>query len=210
MFQPRCLLGLSGLLLAAAVSAEINDGELRILEAQPSPPPHHQRKHISIEPQSLETGWVRDQQCHEHLDPVAAMQIVFAPGKVRQLRITRTERLERAWIEGSSVQVTNVQAGAMLCLESELRILELDTATGLYRLESGPYMRRFLDGFFPLQLSLDIRYPADRLRLVDLQPSALRANSRLLPGRFQLEVVFEGRLDIHLQFEPVGPDQSDS
>jgi len=210
MFQPRCLVGLSGLLLVAAVSAEINDGELRILEAKPSPPPHHQHKQISIDPQALESGWVRDRQCHEHLDPVAAMQIVFAPGKVRQLRVARTEHLERAWIEGSSVQATNVQADAMLCLESELRILVHDTATGLYRLESGPYMRRFLDGFFPLRLSLDIRYPADRLRLVDLQPSALRTRSRLLPGRFQLEVIFEGRLDIQLQFEPVGPDQPDS
>lgn len=205
MLRPRRLIWLSGLLLASAVAAEINEGELRFLEALPSPPPHHHHKQITIDRQSLESGWVRDRQCHKHLDPVPAVQIVFAPGKVRHLRITRAERIERTWVEGSSVQATGLQPEAMLCLESELRVLEHDTATGLYLLHSGPYMRRFLDGFFPLQLSLDVDYPADRLRVVDIQPAGLRTKSRLLPGRLQIEVVFEGKLDIHMQFKPVGP-----
>ena len=210
MLQPRLIACVAGLLLVTAVSAAINEGELRFLESLPSPPPHHHRKHISIDRQSLESGWVRDRQCHEHLDPVAAMQIVFAPGKVRRLRVTRTEHIERAWIEGSSVQVANIGAGAVLCLESELHVLKHDSATGLYQLDSGPYMRRFLDGYFPLRLSLDIDYPADRLRLIDLQPADLRAKSRLLPGRMQLEVIFEGRLELRMQFEPISPGQPDA
>lgn len=210
MLQPRLMVCMAGLLLATAASAEISEGELRFLESLPGPPPHHHRKQISIDRQSLESGWVRDRQCHEHMDPVAALEIVFAPGKVRRLRVTRTEHIERAWIEGSSVQAANIGPEAVLCLESELRVLKHDSATGLYHLDSGPYMRRFLDGFFPLRLSLDIDYPADRLRLIDLQPADLRAKSRLLPGRMQLEVIFEGKLDIRMQFEPISPGQPGS
>jgi hypothetical protein len=199
----RPWLFLLGLLVVTIGAADINEGELHFLEAAPNPLLHHHRKHLTIDRQSLDDGWIRDRQCHEHLDAVAAMQIVFAPGKVRQLRITQVENIGRAWIEGSSVQAIDVKPDAVLCLESELRALERDPATGLFLLASGPYMRRYLDGFFPLRLSLDIDYPADRLRIVDVQPTAVRAKSRLQPGRLQLHTTFEGRLNIHVQFEPV-------
>ena len=194
---------LAGLLPAALVLAEISGGELRLLTDSPDPPPHHHSKHIEIVPASLDSGWVQDRQCHRHLDPVAALEIVFGAGKVRQLQITRSEGIGATQVAGNSVQLQDVGKNATLCLESELLLLERDPLSGQYVLTSGPYMRRFLDGYFPMRLTLEIVYPPDRLRFVDMQPDLLRACTRLLPGQLRLDALFEGRLELAIRFEPV-------
>ena len=193
----------AGLLPAALAAAEISGGELRLLTESPGAPPHHYSKRIEIGPASLDSGWVLDRQCHMHLDPVAALEIVFGAGKVRRLRITRSENIGDARVVGHSVQLQNVGKNASLCLESELHSLERDPLTGRYVLASGPYMRRFLDGYFPMRLTLEISYPHDRLRLVEAEPGLLRTRARLLPGRLKLDVLFEGRLGLMIYFEPV-------
>jgi hypothetical protein len=196
---------LLALLAASAAAGEISGGELRFLATPPEPPPHHHSKHLILRPDSLASGWVEDRQCHERLDPVNAMQIMFGPGRVRRLRITRAERIGEARIDGNSVQLRQVGENARLCLTAETRLLEYDPLLRQYTLTSGPYLRRFLDGYFPLQLSVEIDYPADRLKLVDIQPPELRAGSRSSPGRLHLESLFEGRLVLVLHFAPLTP-----
>jgi hypothetical protein len=199
----RLALLIAGWLLAATANADINEGDLRLLADRPDPPPHLHSKQIRIIPESLDDGWVRDRQCHARLDPVAALDIVFGEGKVRHLHITHAENIGEARVTQHAVELRNIGQNAVLCLESELRLLERDSLSGHYLLVSGPYMRRFLDGYFPLQLVLDIDYPADRLRILELQPQALQPHSRLLPGRVRIEVLFEGRLEIAIRFEPL-------
>lgn len=195
--------------LAGAVPApaatEIAGHELRILSAPVDPPPHHHSKHLIIRPESLRTGWVIDRQCHENLDPVAAMQVVFGAGKVRKLRITRSDNIGAARVEGDSVQLERVGANAVLCLESENRALEYDPLLRQYTLVSGPYMRRFLDGYFPMRVSFNLEYPPQRLRLVGLQPAVLRAGASTPPGRVRIETLFEGELRLVLRFEAGAP-----
>lgn len=196
---------LLALLAASAPAGEISGGELHFLTTPPEPPPHHHSKRLILRPDSLASGWVEDRQCHGRLDPVNAMQIVFGPGRVRHLRITRAERIGEARIEDNSVQLRQVGENAQLCLSAETRLLEYDPLLRQYILTSGPYLRRFLDGYFPLQLSVEIEYPADRLRLVDIQPAELRAGSQSSPGRLHIETLFEGRLILVLRFAPITP-----
>jgi hypothetical protein len=198
------ILLLAGLLTATRVPAEISGGELRLLTRVLDPPPHHHSKRIEISAGSLDSGWVRDRQCHMHLDPVAALEIVFGADKLRWLRITRSENIGSAKVVGPSVQLQDVGKNAVLCLEGELRLLERDRLTGHYVLTTGPYMRRFLDGYFPMRLTVEISYPPDRLRFVELQPDSLRARTRVLPGRVNLSALFEGRLFVEMRFETVG------
>lgn len=206
--MPRSRLALlfAGLLLAGpAQAAEIGGAELRFL-APPATPLHHHRKQLVIRPESLASGWVENNQCHEHLDPVAALEVVFGPGRVRRLRITRAEHIGSARVEGSSVQLQDIGPSAVLCLASENRLLEYDAALRQYTLTSGPFMRRFLDGYFPMHVSFELEYPAERLRLLDIQPPELRIGALTAPGRVQLEAWFEGRLDIGLRFAPATHD----
>jgi len=183
-----------------ALASEIADKDLRLLTEPIEPAPHHHSKHLIIRPDSLKSGWVVDRQCHERLDPVPAMQVVFGAGKVRNLRVTRHDNIGHAQVEGDSVQLRQVRTYAVLCLESENHALGFDPLLNQYVLASGPYMRRFLDGYFPMQVSLNVEYPAQLLRLVDIQPPELRPGAGTPPGRVQINVLFEGELRIRLRF----------
>ncbi|MBI5611911.1 MAG: hypothetical protein HY942_02405 [Gammaproteobacteria bacterium] len=199
----RALALAAGLLLvtsATLAAPEINEGALQVLPEPPAEPAHHHHKHLTISAESLDTGWVTDRQCHYQLDQVGAMEVTFAPGRVRALEIARAEHIEKAWVEGSSVQLKNVGPNAVLCIHSENRILERDPSTGAYLLTSGPYMRRFLDGYFPLRVSLQLDYPAQLLVLKEIDPPEIRPHATLRPGQLRLDAWFEGRLVLRLTF----------
>ncbi len=191
--RPLLLAALAGIPLAAA-DGEINEGELHFLAAAPAGPVHHHQKHLIITRDSLKTGWVIDRQCHYHLDRVGALEVVFNPERVRSLEITRADNIERAWIKDHSVQLENVGAQAVLCIHSENRALERDPRSGGYILTSGPYMRRFLDGYFPMRVSLSLDYPAQQLSLAGLEPAEIRLKSHSAPGHLRIDALFEGRL----------------
>ena len=196
------------LLLAAAgphANDEINEGELHFLSKPPQAAVHHHHKHIIVTPESLKTGWIVNRQCHYNLDQVSVMEVVFTPGRVRALEITRAENIEKAWVEDGSVQLKNVGANAVLCLSSENRTLAHDAQTGLYTLTSGPYMRRFLDGYFPMRVSLILEYPSALLSLKDMTPTDPGLKATLTPGQARIDTLFEGRLTITLHFAPKNP-----
>lgn len=192
----------SALLAATSVHAEgedINEGELRFLREAPKTPPHRQSKHLTIKPDSLASGWIANRQCHYELDRVSAMEIVFGKDRVRKLKVSSAQNIERVWIEGSTVQMTNIGADAFVCVESENRILERDIGDA-YVLKSGPYMRRFLDGYFPMKVDLTIDYPPNLLTVTGIEPEVLKTASSLAPGRLTVNALFEGRLMINLHF----------
>lgn len=203
MYRLRLASVIAGWLLSATVSGldfDINEGDLRFLDSVPGSPPYHHSVQLILRPDSLKTGWLVNRQCHKRLDVVPAMQVVFSPGRMRNLRILQAEDIGQARVEDSTVQLTNVGTQALLCLESEIRRLDYDPGLQQYVLTSGPHMRRFLDGYFPMQVTFDLEYPVDRLQLIDIQPQELRARASTPPGRVRLEALFEGRLDILLRF----------
>jgi hypothetical protein len=181
--------------------ADINEGELRFLSEPPTAPVHLHDSRVTISAESLRSGWVENRQCHYRLDRVAALQVVFHPGRVRKLRVLRAENIGRAWVEGASVQLENVGADAVLCLASENRALRR-RSDGAYEWHGGPYMRRFLDGYFPMQARVAIGYPADALRVASLEPAELRLGAVQQPGHLRVDALFEGRLEIAVVFAP--------
>ena len=133
------------------------------------------------------------------------MEVVFAPGQARALKIARAENIEKAWVEDGSVQLKNVGPNAVLCIHSENRILEHDPSTGTYLLTSGPYTCRFLDRYFPIRVSLQLDYPAQLLSLKEIGPSDIQSHATLLPGQVRLDAWFEGRLVMRLRFALKNP-----
>lgn len=181
----------------------VNEGTLHFLETPPDKPVHHHQNWFRIDEASLATGWVRLLQCHDNLDAVPRAQITFREGFVRDLKVVNFTEIENAWIEGASVQLVNVRRGARLCLAAETRALR-DTGNGYYNLYSGPYMRKFLDGYYPMRLTLDIEYPASLLNLLDVSPSAQAGfHVENLPGHLHMDAIFEGMLQTLAQFERI-------
>lgn len=182
-------------------AADVNEGVLHFLATPPAKAVHHHHNRIRIDPDSLRTGWVSLAQCHDHLDPVAAAQITFRDGFVRDLKVDSFSGIEQAWVEGASVQLKNVAPGARLCLSAHTRALR-DTGGGYYILFSGPYLRKFLDGYYPMRVTLEIRYPVRSLSLVDVSPPAQPGLSLVVqPGTIRIDALFEGELQTHIQFE---------
>ncbi len=187
---------------------DINEGELRFLDRPPDTPPHLHSTHVFVTEDSLTSGWVTAKQCHYHLDQVSALQVVFNKRRVRNIRILQFDNIGRAWVEGASVQVKNVGKDAVLCILSENLAIKRNESERTYEWHGGPYMRRFLDGYFPMQVKLAIDYPADRLRLESIDPGTLRFKTVANPGMVRLDALFEGKLDITIRFADTGTPPS--
>jgi hypothetical protein len=178
----------------------VNEGPLRFLETPPAKPVHHHQNRIRIEPASLVSGWVALSQCHDHLDAVPRTQITFREGFVRDLKIDVSSGIEKAWTEGASVQLKNVAPGARLCLSAQTRALR-STGHGVFSLVNGPYMRKFLDGYYPMRVTLEVEYPQQTLRLSSVSPPpqpGLTVVER--PGSIRLDGLFEGELRTSIEF----------
>ncbi|MEW5769706.1 MAG: hypothetical protein AB1831_05010 [Pseudomonadota bacterium] len=183
--------------------ADVSDGELRFLTRLPDKPVHHHQNRITIDDASLADGWVRLQQCHTHLDVVPSSQVVYREDFVRKLRVTHAEGIGRAWVEGPSVQLADVGHDARLCIEAETRALSARSGDS-YFLRNGPYMRRFLDGYYPMRVSLSVHIATPRLRFRSIDPPPQPGFSvTASAGDVDIEATFEGRLRIESRFELV-------
>lgn len=184
--------------LAARIDA-VNEGALVFLGDRPVSGVHHHSSRVSITPQSLQDGWVVLEQCHADLDQVSAAQIVFNPARSRLLQVISVRNIERAFPEDNTIQLRGINADSQVCLRAESRALQI-VDSGVFELQNGPFMRRFLDGYYPLKLSLQVDFP-QTLKLVDFQPDAqpgFAVDDQ--PGRLTVETVFEGQLRTVFRF----------
>jgi hypothetical protein len=185
--------------------AEVSEGDLTLLSSPPARPVHHHRNRIRIRESSLQDGWIGLEQCHEHLDPVGALEIVYHPGRIRNLRILSSSHIETSRVSDAKVELTGIGHGASLCLSAESRALIL-LDDGRYRLRNGPYMRRFLDGYYPMHVTLEIEYPPGLLEPAGFRPQPGAAGRmEQSPGLLHWESWFKGTLFTEFDFHAVTP-----
>lgn len=177
--------------------------ELHFLTKPPKKAPHRHSTHITISEETLKTGWVQNKQCHYNLAQVSALEVVFRKGGVRNLQIARADNIKKAWVEKHSVQLTDVGKDAVLCIVSETQSFKVDTLDGTYTWRGGPYMKRFLDGYFPMQVNLAVDFPPHKLKLISMDPAALKSRSVNFSGHIRLDTMFVGKLVILLKFQPI-------
>lgn len=181
---------------------DVNSGELAFLAVLPDKRVPHSHNRLRILASSLDDGWLEQSQCHENLDPVPLAEVVYKYREMRDLRVVSTVGIERAWVEGQSVQMENISHGAVLCVAAAARLLRREGEE--YVMRNGPFQRRFLDGYFPLRVSLTLEYPAERLHVVSIAPPEQPGFAvRREPGRITLEALFEGKLYTEVRFRAV-------
>jgi len=184
-------------------TGEVNEGALSFLRQRPDGRLHHHANRVTIAEQSLQDGWVTLQQCHEGLDPVPRLQIVYHPERVRQLRVTAQRNVQRAEVVGARVELSDVGRDARICISARSLAL-VATDDGGFVLRNGPFMRRFLDGFYPMRVSMKVRWPNGVLRLGAVQPAVqpgFRVTERL--DGVDFEALFEGRLSTRIHLFPL-------
>lgn len=183
--------------------SDVNDGDLHFLTQEPAKPVHHHQNHLFLDDHSLSTGWVRLEQCHQHLDAVPTMQIVYSKDRIRKLAVLRSENIGKSWVHEHTVQMERVEHNALICISAESLALNADGKGG-YSLSNGPYMRRFLDGYYPMRVSMDVTLETDRLRFVDVSPAPQPGFRFARDGaHLGYDALFEGRLSTILRFAEI-------
>lgn len=187
-------------LLAAPVAPALTlddvarEGELRFLAERPDPGAYWYESSVQITGESLHTGLVQLSTCHRQLDPNRKIVIAFNPERVQRITVTSTEGVEQARVQGHLVELANVQRGGSICIDLSSRALErVDDNT--WRLHAGPLMRRYLDGYLPMQARLAFRWPEGLLRLKETTPGeqpGVRIGAS--DSGAQLDLVFAGRM----------------
>jgi len=178
----------------------VNDGDLVFLGNPPAKAVHHHHNNIVIDRESLSSGWVAIHQCHDNLDVFDRVEIVFDATRVAELTVLNFAGIARAEVVGASVQLEGVRAGARLCIA--LRSRALWPEGDRFELRNGPYMRKFLDGYYPMHVTMDVRFPPDLLRYTGVDPKPQTGfDVRNESGAVMLDAWFEGRLTTRVQFQ---------
>lgn len=183
-------------------ASHVNEGELTFLtKLTDAKPVHHHQNKVSITADTIRNGWVQLTQCHENLDQVGRLQITFRPGYVKDMQVSERHNIAEAWVEGHTVQLRDIGEQARICLEAHTRALK-DNGNGFFGLANGPYMRKFLDGYYPMRVSMHIRYPEELLQVVNVSPESqpgfvVEEKS----GELSFDAIFEGELRTSVQFQ---------
>lgn len=182
--------------------SQSSDHQLTFIPPPEDKPVLHSINTISITPQSMETGWVSLEQCYLQLDAVPDMEVTYQYKAMRKLKIMTAHNIEQAHVQGQSLQLTNVDKAAHLCVSAEVRIF-YHNKDGSYQLVNGPFHRQFLDSFFPYHLSMKIIYPSSLLQFADIQPESQPGfQVEQYENILQIESHFTGKLYTVVRFKP--------
>jgi pimeloyl-ACP methyl ester carboxylesterase len=152
-------------------------------------------------PNSLMDGWLSLTQCHYNLDPVKALEIVYAQDKTRKLNVISQQHIGSAKAEGNRVELRDIQGSAHVCISAETKGLE-QIAHNQWQLKRGPFMRRYLDGYYPMQASLEVDWSDMPLHLINHYPSEqMGVQTNVQAQSFRATYRFEGQLSPQLLFE---------
>lgn len=150
---------------------------------------------------SLKTGWVVIEQCYRNLDPVSQLEVVYEYQQIRKLEVTHQHLVGKLWIAGQTIQMENLSKGASVCTRAEVKILR-HANKDKYLLLAGPFKRKFLDGYYPMHVKLNIQYPADRLILNEMFPEAAPGfNLTHNNGLVKIDTRFTGKLYLAMSFK---------
>ena len=185
--------------LWAPLASEVNRGEVEFLAPEAAAGVHHHYNEIVLAASSLEDGWVTLRQCHRDLDRVRRAQIVYNPETTLDIEIESQQNIGSSWVEGASVQLRQVAPDAELCVRARSQMLAL-LPDGSYRLDNGPFMRRFLDGYYPMRVTLAIQWGELGLSLRQIAPKAQAGFSVAdSPDGLKIDATFAGRLETSIE-----------
>lgn len=159
----------------------------------------HSYTRLSISPDSLRNGWVTLEQCHRNLDPVPSAEVVYRFRTMRGLAVTESHHIESTMVEGQSVQLHNVEHGAILCVAAEVELIRQQGER--HHLRYGPFQRKFLDSYFPFHVTLELSLP-DGVTLDAISPTPEQGYELVrAPGRMVADAWFSGELTFQIRLK---------
>lgn len=150
-------------------TSQVNEGQLEFIAPIHDQSILHSDTHLWITNDSKQTGWVRMQQCYEHLDAVSRTDVVYAYREMKNLQVTRAEKIAQIRVRQHGVELEDVEKGAALCVRAKVKVLRR-LSDKIYVLQNGPYHRKFLDGYYPYHVSLTVHYSNNEIQFRQVVP----------------------------------------
>jgi hypothetical protein len=125
------------------------EGQIKYLKERPDPGAYSYESRVKITPASLESGSVQIATCHYQLDPIRKVVIVFNPNRIQAIAVKSLDKMASAEVKNNQVVLTDVERGASICIDLQSKALD-QVGVSQYRLNAGPLMRRYLDGYLPI------------------------------------------------------------
>ena len=143
----------------------VNGGQLNWLTEEETLGQYGLENNLTVTRSSLSDGWVQFTQCHNNLDPIRKIIVQYNPKNTRALQVQSADKIESVGIDENNraAVLIGVEKQARVCISGESKSLE-ETAEG-YLVKRGPYMRKFLDGYYPMALKETISWPQTDLKL---------------------------------------------
>ncbi|MDH3221562.1 MAG: hypothetical protein OEO19_18675 [Gammaproteobacteria bacterium] len=179
---------------------QVNEGQLMFIDPIHDQSILHSDTHLWITKGSRQTGWVKMQQCYRHLDAVGRTDVVYAYRKMKNLQVTRAERIAQVRVGQHGVELEDVGKDAALCVQADVKVLQ-HLSDKTYVMQNGPYHRKFLDGYYPYHVSLTVHYSNNEMQLMRVEPEAQDGfYVTEKPGILSIDSWFEGELRIGFEF----------
>lgn len=124
--------------------------------------------HLTINQKSLNDGWITFSQCHNQLDPVPKIEVAYHPKNIKGLEVINFSNIENVNVKAHSVELLNVAANGKVCIKGESKTLKANKEG--FQLKRGPYMRKFLDGYYPMIVEETIEMNKLKTQLLEQSP----------------------------------------
>jgi hypothetical protein len=200
-------LSLATLLLcsASAFALEFSDiateGQIKYLKERPDPGAYSYESRVKITAASLESGSVQIATCHYQLDPIRKVVIVFNPNRIQAIAVKSIDKMASAEVKNNQVVLTDVERGASICIDLQSKALD-QVGAGQYRLNAGPLMRRYLDGYLPMAAKIRVDWPTNMLTVEKTAPSE-KEGIEVVQGNdgVQLNMIFAGKMTAQIDLK---------
>lgn len=195
------LLFCSASVFALEFSDIATEGQIKFLRERPDPGAYSYESRVKITAASLESGSVEIATCHYQLDPIRKVVIVFNPNRIQAIAVKSIDKMASAEVKNNQVVLTDVERGASICIDLQSKALD-QVGAGQYRLNAGPLMRRYLDGYLPMAAKIRVDWPTNMLTVEKTAPSE-KEGIQVVQGNdgVQLNMIFAGKMTAQIDLK---------
>jgi hypothetical protein len=175
--------------------------QIKYLKERPDPGAYSYESRVKITAASLASGSVEIATCHYQLDPIRKVVIVFNPDRIQAIAVKSVDKMASAEVKNNQVVLTDVERGASICIDLQSKALD-QVGAGQYRLNAGPLMRRYLDGYLPMAAKIRVDWPANMLTVNKTTPSE-EEGIQVVQGNdgVQLNMIFAGKMTARIDLK---------
>jgi len=178
---------------------EVSDGQLTFLNSKVKKGTFRSDIDITIDQNSIDNGWVTLTQCYSNLDSIHRTAIVFRKNFIKNLTVLSSKNIKLAEVSGNKVLLQDITKNASLCVGINSRTFYQNEDLS-FSLVIGPYHRKFLDGYYPYHLNLNIHYNPKLKFKYSLPKSQPGFEIKQQSNSLLIDTLFEGRLKTEFRF----------